>query len=101
MGARNSATRSRMPCQDSLGLRSSVILLKHQQPIEKRQHFAVDPAVRSPILVSRVTAILFRVVLDAQFIELPGKRLIGVNVILVAIVASPVEFDSAQFLEVL
>ena len=59
-----------------------------------------DASVLDPIAVERAAGVLFSFVGNAQFIKQPGKRMVGEDVVLVGVVASPVELDACQAAQV-
>ena len=69
---------------------------------EERKNFVVDATVSTiPVGIAAPCAVEFlRFVNDAELVELVGERLVGVDVIPYAIAAGPVDFESAQGLEI-
>jgi hypothetical protein len=70
--------------------------VEQQVLLEERQHLIIDTAVVAPGLISPDAVVLFRLMGYSELVQLMSKRLVGVDVILVQVAASPIKLESSE-----
>jgi hypothetical protein len=70
--------------------------VEDQMLLEERQDLVVDATVVAPGFVSPNAVVLLRFVGYSKFVQLVGKGLVGINVILIQIAAPPIKLEPAE-----
>ena len=65
------------------------------------QYFRIDATFRSPVSLAPGTVKLFGFVRITKLVQLMRKGLIGIHVILVPIVATPIEFEPTERFQII
>ena len=72
------------------------LFVELQVLFEERKDLIIDAAVLAPRLVSPDAVVLFRLVGYSKLVQLMSKGLVGVDVILIQVAASPVKLQSRE-----
>jgi hypothetical protein len=73
-----------------------VAVIEHEMSLEEWQNFREDPTAFTPIRFVPGSVVLFSFVDNSKFIQLTRESLVGIHVVKIGIVASPVELKTSQ-----
>src|SRR6185503_9424211 len=76
---------------------SPVLILHRKKQVcsEEGQNLVIDSAANAPIRFVKRSGVLFSTVSNAKFIQLAGKGLVGIDVVIICIIAGPVKLETS------